>query len=70
MVIVIQRAYAHLGVRASIPFWYVDPSISDPLFNLNGLAHKVVFDAEVKVELERVQVLFEPHVGRLIVQFA
>ena len=42
----IQRAYVHTGVRASIPFWYVDPTIRDPLFNLNGLAHKVVFDAE------------------------
>ena len=42
----IQRAYVHTGVRASIPFWAVDPTIRDPLFNLNGLAHKVVFDAE------------------------
>jgi hypothetical protein len=42
----IDRAYVHTGVRASIPFWYVDPTIRDPLFNLNGLAHKVVFDAE------------------------
>ncbi len=33
-------------MRASIPFWAVDPTIHDPLFNLNGLAHKVVFDAE------------------------
>jgi hypothetical protein len=42
----IQRAYIHTGGRASIPFWYVDPAIRDPLFNLNGLAHKVVFDVE------------------------
>ncbi len=42
----LQRAYVHTGVRASIPFWMVDPTIRDPLFNLNGLAHKVVFDAE------------------------
>jgi hypothetical protein len=42
----IQRAYGQLGVRASIPFWAVDPTIRDPLFNLNGLAHKVVFEAE------------------------
>jgi hypothetical protein len=42
----LQRAYVHTGVRASIPFWAADPSIRDPLFNLNGLAHKVVFDAE------------------------
>ena len=43
----LQRAYVHTGVRASIPFWAADPSIRDALFNLNGLAHKVVFDAEI-----------------------
>lgn len=43
----IQRAYVNAGVRASIPFWAVNPAIRDPLFNLNGLAHKVVFDAEL-----------------------
>ncbi len=43
----IDRAYIHTGVRASIPFWAVNPAIRDPLFNLNGLAHKVVFDAEL-----------------------
>ncbi|MEX2091482.1 MAG: organic solvent tolerance protein OstA, partial [Pirellulales bacterium] len=42
----IQRLWGQLGVRASVPFWAVDPTIRDPLFNLNGLAHKVVFDAE------------------------
>jgi hypothetical protein len=43
----IDRAYGQVGLRASIPFWAVDPTVRDPLFNLNGLAHKVVFDAEV-----------------------
>jgi hypothetical protein len=43
----IQRAFYQVGLRASIPFWAVDPTIHDPLFNLNGLAHKVVFDAEL-----------------------
>jgi hypothetical protein len=42
----VDRAYINTGVRASIPFWYADPSIHEPLFNLNGLAHKVVFDAQ------------------------
>jgi hypothetical protein len=42
----IQRAWGQLGVRASVPFWAVDPTVRDPLFNLNGLAHKVVFDVE------------------------
>jgi hypothetical protein len=43
----LQRAYVHTGLRASIPFWTADPTVRDPLFNLNGLAHKVVFEAEV-----------------------
>src|SRR5262249_35746697 len=42
----IQRAYIHTGVRASVPFWAAFPNVQDPLFNLNGLSHKVVFDAE------------------------
>ena len=42
----IQRAYVNTGVRASVPFWSVFPNVQDPLFNLNGLSHKVVFDAE------------------------
>ena len=43
----LQRAYFQTGVRASVPFWAVDPTVRDALFNLNGLAHKVVFDVEV-----------------------
>jgi hypothetical protein len=42
----LQRAYVHTGVRASVPFWSVFPDVQDPLFNLNGLSHKVVFEAE------------------------
>jgi len=42
----LQRAYVHTGVRASVPFWAAYPGVRDSLFNLNGLAHKVVFDAE------------------------
>ena len=42
----LQRAYVHTGVRASIPFWAAFPNVQDPLFNLNGLAHKAVFDVE------------------------
>ena len=43
----LQRAYMQTGVRASLPMWAVNPHVRDPLFNLNGLAHKVVFDAEL-----------------------
>ena len=42
----LQRAYMHTGVRASMPMWAVFPEVRDTLFNLNGLAHKVVFESE------------------------
>ncbi len=40
------RALGQAGVRASLPFWKVDPSIQNSLFNVNGLAHKVSFDVD------------------------
>ena len=43
----VDRAFVNAGVRASIPFWYADPTIRNALLNLNGLAHKVVFDAQL-----------------------
>ncbi len=42
----IQRAYGQLGVRASVPMWRVDPNVQLPLLYVNGLAHKVEFNAE------------------------
>jgi hypothetical protein len=42
----LQRAYGQLGIRASIPFWSVDPSAESGLFNVHGIAHKIVFDGE------------------------
>jgi len=42
----LQRAYWQAGVRASVPFWKVNPDVQSLLWNLDGLAHKVVFDAE------------------------
>lgn len=41
------RAYGQLGVRASLPIWNSNPDVQSELFNLNGLAHKVVFESEV-----------------------
>jgi lipopolysaccharide export system protein LptA len=40
------RVYGQTGLRASIPFWRIDPSIQSVLFNVNGLAHKVTFETE------------------------
>lgn len=42
----VRRLYGQLGMRGSIPFWKVNPHVHNTLFNLNGLAHKVVLDAE------------------------
>jgi hypothetical protein len=42
----IDRIYYQGGVRASIPFWAVNRAVRDPIFNLNGLAHKIVFEGE------------------------
>jgi hypothetical protein len=43
----LQRAYGQIGIRASIPFWTANNEIEDPLFNVHGIAHKVVLDAEL-----------------------
>jgi lipopolysaccharide export system protein LptA len=40
------RAYGQAGVRASLPMWRVDPNVRSELFNLNGLAHKIVWEAD------------------------
>jgi hypothetical protein len=42
----LQRAYVHTGVRASVPFWAVFSKAHSNLMNIDGLAHKVVFDTE------------------------
>ena len=45
----VQRFYYQTGIRASMPAWRVDPTVENQLLNLHGLAHKVVFDAELSV---------------------
>ena len=42
-----ERAYGQLGLRSSLSMWTVDPTFTSTLLNVNGLAHKVVFDAEL-----------------------
>lgn len=41
-----QRTYAQLGMRASMPMWSVNPYVASELWNLQGIAHKVTFEAE------------------------
>jgi hypothetical protein len=42
----VTRLYGQAGIKASMPLWRADPMIKSELLNLNGLAHKVVFEAE------------------------
>ena len=42
----LQRAYGQAGIRATLPMWSVDPTVESELWNVHGIAHKMVFDAE------------------------
>lgn len=42
----VTRLLGQAGIRGSIPLWSVDPDVNSLLFNLDGLAHKVVLDAD------------------------
>jgi hypothetical protein len=59
-----QRLLGQIGVRVSLPLWRVDPTYQSELWNLQGLAHKVVFEgeflfAESSLDLDRLP-LFDP----------
>ncbi|MDZ4685993.1 MAG: hypothetical protein SH850_13070 [Planctomycetaceae bacterium] len=40
----IDRFYGRAGVRGSVLFWRVYPYVDSEVFNLSGLAHKMLFD--------------------------
>jgi hypothetical protein len=42
-----QRLYGQIGVRASLPMWAVDPFAESQLFNVHGLAHKMVWEVDL-----------------------
>lgn len=42
----LNRAYGQVGLRASVPFWASNPTYESTLFNVHGLAHKVLFEAD------------------------
>jgi hypothetical protein len=44
------RAYGIVGLRASIPFWAVDPTIQSDLFNVHGVAHKIDLTADISLQ--------------------
>jgi hypothetical protein len=43
----LDRAYGQVGLRASVPFWSANPLIESHLFNVHGVAHKIVLDADL-----------------------
>lgn len=45
----IDRLYGQAGVRGSIPFWTATSDIESSLFNVHGIAHKVVFDVDAYI---------------------
>lgn len=40
------RLYGQAGIRASVPFWNVNPNIESALFNVHGISHKMLFHAD------------------------
>lgn len=42
----ISRLFLNAGVRGSMSFWNVYPTVQSDTFNLNGLAHKIRLEAE------------------------
>jgi lipopolysaccharide export system protein LptA len=42
----LSRAYGQVGIRATLPMWTADNTVESRLWNLHGLAHKVVFEGE------------------------
>lgn len=45
----LDRLYGQAGVRASLPMSHVDSSVDSRLWNLHGLAHKIVFTCDASV---------------------
>lgn len=45
----LDRMYGATGVRASLPVWSVNPNVESQLWNVHGLAHKVIFEANAVV---------------------
>ena len=42
----LDRAYGQVGIRSSLPMWTADNTVESQLWNLHGIAHKVVFEGE------------------------
>jgi lipopolysaccharide export system protein LptA len=42
----LSRAYGQVGIRSSLPMWWADDTVESQLWNVHGLAHKAVLEAE------------------------
>ncbi|MGL4594345.1 MAG: hypothetical protein ACRCUY_06410 [Thermoguttaceae bacterium] len=42
-----QRFYGQTGVRLNLPIWKIQPNVGNRTWYVNGIAHKVDFDAEL-----------------------
>ena len=45
----IDRLTGRVGIRSSLSVWRVFPFVESAIFNLNGLAHRMVFEADASV---------------------
>ena len=45
----VTRLLGQAGIRTSLLMWRADPNVYNELFNLNGIAHKIVVDSEFLV---------------------
>jgi hypothetical protein len=42
----IERLWGQVGVRASIPFWRLDPTVESELLNVHGIMNKIIIDGQ------------------------
>ncbi len=59
------RVYGGGGIRAGIPFTRVYPDVCSMLFNVRGIAHKIVFEADYRYVRSNVDFRELPELDRL-----
>lgn len=61
----LDRLYGSAGARGSIEFWRPFPEVQNSIFGLNGLAHKMVFDADYSISDANVPLASVPQYNEL-----
>lgn len=59
------RLYGGGGARASLPLWRVYPEVTSDLFNLRGLAHKIVVELDYRLVRSNTDFRTLPELDRL-----